>query len=199
MLTAPSARQHTAKALCRLSEGWQVFDLNEMKWDVERAIRVAFPVGDAPSAAEMRNDHCPECEETVARFTGKAWPNVSADDLLGNPGPGHLTAAGFRYYLPAMMLLSVEFTRELDCFPDGLIGELSPKGTPLSARDADRLRFTQGQAQAILGFLHFFEIQRKLDCSDPDWPAEAILAVPTERPLERAIDYWSARASEDAA
>lgn len=70
-------------------------DLNKLRTEAERAIRAAFPVGEAPSPAAMRNDHCPECQETAARFTGK--------------------------------LLSMEFPMELDCFPDGVIGVLSPK------------------------------------------------------------------------
>ncbi len=63
----------------------------------------------------MRNDHCSECQETVGRFMGKRWPEVSVSDLSGNPGPSLLTAPGFRYYLPVMMLRSVEARSELDC------------------------------------------------------------------------------------
>jgi hypothetical protein len=176
-----------------------VVDLDKLKRDAERATRAAFPVCEAPSPDAMRNDHCPECSETCARFIGKSWTELVAEDLSGNPAPGCLTATGFRYYLPAMMLLSLEHTRQLDCFPDGVIGELSPKRTSLSARDADRLRFTQAQAQAIVAFLRFLELFRKLEWSEPGWPDEAIVSVPTERPLERAIEFWIARASEGAA
>jgi hypothetical protein len=176
-----------------------VVDLSRLRQEAERAIRAAFPEGEAPSPTAMRNDHCPECRETAARFTGKLWSEILASDLLGNPTPGSLTVSGFRYYLPAMMLLSMEFPVELDCLPDGLIGALSPKGRSLSAKDAERLRFTQAQARAIVAFLRFFELRKKLDWSQPDWPDEVILAVPTERPLDRAIEFWSARASEDAA
>lgn len=174
-------------------------DLNSLRQEAERTIRAAFPVGEAPSPDAMRNDHCPECQETAARFTGKRWSEVVADDLVGNPVPGFLTPSGFRYYLPAMMLLSMERPVELDTVPGGVIGVLSPKGTSLNAKDVDRLRFTQAQAQAIVAFLRFCELREKLDWSEPDWPDEAILAVPTERPLERAIEFWSARASEGAA
>jgi hypothetical protein len=174
-------------------------DLNRLRQEAERAIRSAFPDDEAPSPADMGNDHCPECQETAARFIGKRWSALAAGDLLGNPEPGLLTAPGFRYYLPAMMLLSMECAAELDCLPDGVIGVLSPKGTPISVKDAERLRFTRAQAQAIVGFLRFFELRKKLDWSEPDRPDEAILAVPTERPLERAIALWTARASEDAA
>src|SRR5579871_1587416 len=117
-------------------------DVEAVKRDAERAIRAAFSVTEAPSAEAMRNDHCPECAQTSARFVGKRWSDLAAEDLEGNPAPGCLTAAGFRYYLPAMMLLSLEHPRRLDCLPDGLVGELSPKGTFLAGRDAERLSFT---------------------------------------------------------
>ena len=174
-------------------------DLDKLKRDAERATRAAFLAREAPSPDAMRNDHCPECGETCARFIGKSWSELVAEDLSGNPSPGCLTATGFRYYLPAMMLLSLEHTRELDGFPDGVIGQLSPKVTSLSMRDAERLRFTPAQTQAIVAFLRFLELFRKVEWSEPGWPDEAILSVPTERPLERAIEFWTARASEGAA
>lgn len=176
-----------------------MLDLNRLREEAERAIRGAFPEGEAPTSDAMRNDHCPECEETAARFTGKRWSSIAVADLVGNPAPAFLTAPAFRYYLPAMMLLSMESPVELDCLPDGVIGELSPKGTAISSNDAERLLFTPAQARAIVKFLRFFELREKLEWSEPDWPDEAVLAVPTERPLARAIEFWTARASEDAA
>jgi hypothetical protein len=175
-----------------------VIDLDGLKRDAEAAIEAAFPVGDPPSPAEMRNDHCPECREMAARFTGKAGVDLVLDDVRGNPEPGILTATGFRYYLPAMMRLSMRFPREVDCLPESLIGLLSPKGSTLGQRDAERLTFTPMQANAILAFLRFFELLGKVENTEPGWHAEAILAVPTDRPLERAIRFWKRRASEGA-
>jgi hypothetical protein len=140
----------------------------------------------------MRNDHCQECQEVVARFAGKTWPELSVDDLRGNPGPGLLTAVGFRYYLPAMMLRCMEARQELDCFPGGVIGQLS------QSRETDRLRFTREQQKAILRFLYCMEMYEKIEWSEPDWPEEAIRSVPTEKSLARAIRLWSARVPEDA-
>ncbi len=160
------------------------------------AIEGAFPVGEPPSDHELRNDHCSECKETIGRFIGKRWPDVSVADLSGNPSPALLTAAGFRYYLPAMMLRSMEAKTRLDCFPDSVIAELSPPGGKLSARGKDRLRdFTDAQIHAILAFLMFLEAVEKAAWAGPDWPEDAIAAVPTDRPLSRAIKYWRGRAS----
>lgn len=165
----------------------------------ERAILDAFAPGVAPSRDEMRNEHCPECEDVVARFVGKQWSDVSVNDLRGLSSPGALTNVGFRYYLPAMMLRCLEATRELDCFPAGVVGQLSPAGGKLDARRADRLRFTRDQVKAILAFLRYLDAYQKIDASDPDWPEEAIQAVPSDEVVSRAIRFWSARLSEGAA
>jgi hypothetical protein len=175
-----------------------VIDLERLRRNAEEAIARAFPPTDPPSPAEMKNDHCPECRESVARLSGKAVHEVELKDLLGNPHPAVLTTAGFRYYLPVMMSLALRYPRELDCFPDSVIGELSPKGVVVGAA-SDRLTFTRPQAGAILAFLRFYEILRKVESCEPGWPDDAILAVPTDRPLERALRFWSGRVSEDPA
>ncbi|MBX7112752.1 MAG: hypothetical protein K1X64_00360 [Myxococcaceae bacterium] len=169
-------------------------DLNALKEIAVEAIRRAFPVGDAPPDALMRNDHCSECQETVDRFVGKRWPEIGVCDLAGNPGPSLLTAVGFRYYLPVMMLRAMEAPRELDCFPDSVIGELSPAGSKLNTHSGNRLNdFTADQVHAILAFLRFFESSEKVAAAKDDWPKEAIATIPISRPLSRALKYWQAR------
>ena len=69
------------------------------------------------------------------------------------PSPSLLTTAAFRYYLPAMMLRSMEGRRELDGLPRSLVSELSPAGGKPSEHSRDRLTgFTGSQALAILAF-----------------------------------------------
>src|SRR5688572_5049835 len=91
-------------------------------------IEAAFPVDPVPPVDAVTNDHCPECTEIAGRFFGKQWSQIMVSDLSGNPGPSLLTPAAFRYYLPAMMLRSMESPRELDCLPAALVGALSPPG-----------------------------------------------------------------------
>ncbi|HZH14959.1 MAG TPA: DUF6714 family protein [Archangium sp.] len=171
--------------------------LEALRLAAAQVIREAFPAGEPPADQAMRNDHCSECQETVGRFAGKRWPEISVADLSGNPGPSLLTAAGFRYYLPAMMLRSMEARRDLDCFPESVIGELSPPGGKPSAHGKDRLSdFSTQQIQAILAFLMFLEASEKVDGAGTDWPEEAIASVPTSRPLARALQYWRGRLSE---
>jgi hypothetical protein len=174
-------------------------DLESLRLSVAEAIRSAFPVGEPPDVELMRNDHCPECQETVALFVGKPWPAVLAADLQGNPGPGFLTAAGFRYYLPAMMLRSVEAWQELDCFPDSVVGELAPAGGKPTPDHREKLTgFTSDQINAILSFLRFAETSEKFEWADLDWPEEAIQAVPVQRRITRGIKYWIGQLNKGA-
>ncbi len=158
------------------------------------AIEDAFPVGPPPDDDAMRNDHCDECRGTVVRFAGKRWPDVSIADLSGNPGAMFLTATGFQYYLPAMMLRSIEAPTELDCFPDSVVGQLSPPGGKASAHDH---AFNANQVAAILAFLLAREASEQADGASADWPEEAVALVPVSRPLARAITHWRKRLGRD--
>jgi uncharacterized protein DUF6714 len=171
-------------------------DLESLRLVAAEAIKQAFPVGTPPTADEMRNDHCPECAEVAARFSGKLWPEVSVADLKGNPGTGLLPVGGWRYYLPALMLRCVEAADELDCVPDSVVWALSPAGGKPHGRDVERLAaFPAGQIAAILAFLRWLEACEKAQWSTPDWPQEAVDAVPVRRPLKRALRFWTERAA----
>jgi hypothetical protein len=136
----------------------------------------------------MRNDHCPECAETNAIFAGKRWEEIVVADLAGNPAVSLLTAAGFRYYLPALMLRCVEAPEEGDCLPAGMIGMLSPPNGKPSARLAELLGgFDQAQVAAVRAFLDVFEAREKMN----RYPPEAFDFAPASKELSRAIAYWS--------
>lgn len=154
------------------------------------AIRAAFSRGDPPSAEEMRNDHCPECRETNAIFAGKRWQEITARDLAGNPPVSALTAQGFRYYLPALMVLCIEATTELDCVPMGVLDSLSPPNHKPSGKLAEASRsFDDDQTRAVRAFLAVLAAREKLDAQPP----EAFDSTPPTRVLARAIAFWSAR------
>jgi hypothetical protein len=162
--------------------------MEELKRKAAAEIRSAFPDAEPPSLADMRNDHCLECQETVRRFAGKRWMDIAVQDLVGNPGPGFLTDTGVRYYLPAMMLHSIEAERELDCFPDSVVGLLSPAGGKPSERNAARLSgYPQEQVKAILAFLRYREAREEIERSEPPG-----------RVVTRAIKYWERQFAGDA-
>jgi hypothetical protein len=155
-----------------------------------QAIEVAFPVAPLPTAEEIRSDHCPECRELAARFSVRPWRDLAVADLMGNPSPSLLTTAAFRYYLPAMMLRSMEGRRELDCLPKALVSELSPPGGKPSEHAGDKLTgFTSSQVLAILAFLRHFEASESEELLD-DKSGRRVIA--------RAIRYWGGLAGDSA-
>ncbi len=154
------------------------------------AIEAAFPVAPLPTAEQVLNDHCPECRELAARLSVRPWTELTVADLSGNPSPSLLTAAAFRYYLPAMMLRSIESRRELDCLPMSLVSELSPAGGKPSEHGRERLTgFTDGQVLAILAFLRHFEASESEELRDDK---------SGRRLISRAIKYWSGVAGDPA-
>jgi hypothetical protein len=154
----------------------------ELREVARRAIEGAFPVEPLPAPEQVGSDHCPECRELAARFSVRPWPELGEAELKGNPSPSLLTAAAFRYYLPAMMLRSIEAPRELDSFPASLVSELSPAGGKPSEHARDRLSgFNRSQALAILAFLRHYEASE----------ADDLLTTGARRVVARAIKYWS--------
>ena len=160
-------------------------DLRQM---AEQAIEAAFPVEPLPAADQIRSEHCPECREIAARFSLRPWPELTAADLSGNPSPALLTPAAFRYYLPAMMIRSMERRRELDCFPMSLVGQLSPAGGKPSEHSRPNLTgFTPVQVFAILAFLRYFDAIESGESLEN-----------SRRVVARAIKYWSGLAHHPA-
>ena len=146
-------------------------------------ITAAFPVDPIPTAEEVQNDHCPECAELAARFSGKRWNEIARSDLEGNPSPSLLTATAFRYYLPAMMLHAIKNAAMLDCFPASLVGVLSPPGGKPSAHMGHTFAgITATQAAAIVAFLRYFEVRQA-----EDEPADRV----GRRVVVRALNYWN--------
>ena len=81
-----------------------------------------------PTPQQIHNDHCPECKDVAARFSGKRWSEVSVASLQTNVAVSLLNPIAFLYYLPALLLLSVEAWEQLDCLPESLVSSLSPPG-----------------------------------------------------------------------
>lgn len=162
----------------------------DLRHAAQQAIEAACPVEPLPAEDQIRNDHSPECREIATRFSVREWPGLTAADLLGNPSPSLLTPTAFRYYLPAMMVRSMERRRELDCFPRSLVSGLAPAGGKPSEHSRPELTgFTHGQVLAILAFLRYFEASESED-SLPNESARRVVA--------RAIKYWSDLAGEPA-
>jgi hypothetical protein len=162
--------------------------LEELRRQAAAAIEAAFPVVPVVAASEVENDHCPECSATAAKLAGNPWPQLTKAHLAHDTSPHLLTAAAFRYYLPAMMLRSLEDTRELDDFRNALVGALSPSGGKPSEHDRPKLTgYTGAQVHAVLCFLRCYEASEAMD-GERDKVRQRVSA--------RAIKYWSGLLAE---
>ena len=170
----------------------QTNDLDRLRTSAAATIRAAFSWAQVPTPDEMRNEHCDECRDTVAIFAGKPWQALGVSDLKGNPAPSLLTPVGFRYYLPAMMLLSLEAPEELDLFPDSVISILAPPVGQSDEFHADRVTgFTDHQVGAIVEFLGFFEARERAEWALASMPPTDLIEMPTHKVVRRALDYWT--------
>ncbi|HVH46379.1 MAG TPA: DUF6714 family protein [Labilithrix sp.] len=162
--------------------------LRERENHAVASIEAAFPLDAPPTASEMQNDHCPECAEVSALFAGRRWDDIRVVDLVGNPSVSFLTGAGFRYYLPALMLRCIEAPVEVDCVPLSVLGRLSPPGGKPNAKLAElRASFDPARIGAVHAFLLVLEAREKIDW----YPPEAFDSVPPSKGLARALAYWS--------
>jgi len=162
-------------------------DIEDLKTTARNAIIAAFPVSPHPDASLLRNDHCEECQQLSTFFSRKPWTDLALADLARNPSPSLLTHAAFQYYLPAMMLHSIDAGSELDCFPDFLVNFLSPTGDKLSEFTRERLTgFSSEQRGYPCFLLRYFETN---DCPEQDVNA---YDKGNRRVLFRAIKFWSA-------
>ncbi|HEY4016865.1 MAG TPA: DUF6714 family protein [Polyangiaceae bacterium] len=166
--------------------------LRQLEEHATASILAAFASTEVPDPADVRNDHCPECRETAETFSGEPWDAITMEKLVASrPSPCLLTAAAFRYYLPALMLRCIEAPVVLDVLPDELIGTLSPAGGNPDGASAERWReFTASQVAAILAFLRVFEMRQRMESG----ASEDLLDVArVTKPLARAIRYWTSR------
>lgn len=170
-------------------------------WELERAaidlIGQAFAVGEPPPAEELCVGSESEATDLAARLEGKHWTELCADDLRGNPELYWLRPGSFRYYLPGLMRCALESQDVSGRIEFGILDPLSPPRAAVMPRAYQDLLapFTDAQAHAVLAFLEVLAARARSCWAEQGWPEEALDAVPLDRPLERALEYWSQRAT----
>jgi hypothetical protein len=166
--------------------------------DLERratdAILAGFEDAEPPTAEEMRNTHCPECEEISARFAGKPWRAITEEDLARNAAVALLPAAALGYYLPGIMLRCVE-ARRVDYFLQSIVHYLSPpNGKPSEHLRRATAAFRRPQITALIAFLELAGAREAADLHPP----EALEWAPLSKVVRRALAYWRGRAEQGA-
>ena len=153
--------------------------------DIVQQITTAFASSERPAADALRNDHCCECAEISDAYGGRPWAEISLQDILRGRETALLSAAAWRYYLPAMMIWCIRAPETVDVIQDNLVCQLEPptedRGVPewFAARAAG---FSDAQRAAIAAYLDWSR-QRE----EAQWPPGT-----APRHVLNALEYWSA-------
>jgi hypothetical protein len=148
--------------------------------DVVALIERAFAGAPRPVPEALANDHCCECAEVSAAYAGKDWTEVGLADVLAGRETALLSAAAWRYYLPAVMTWCVRAPVEVDVILDNLVYQLEPpaEGRGVPAWFEERARgFSDAQRAAIVAYLR--------------WCRERGALVPH---VDGALAHWTAPA-----
>jgi hypothetical protein len=130
------------------------------------------------------NDHCDECIEVSKAFGGRRWPDIALGDLLASE-TALLTAAAWRYYLPAVICLCVRDPDAADIRCEYLVYQLEP---PEPGKDdvwfeERRGGFTEAQRQAIVGYLSWYRAREEAQYAN--------LEMDVPQHVYRALAHWT--------
>lgn len=146
--------------------------------DVVALIERGFGGAPRPAPEALSNDHCCECAEVSAAYAGKGWTEVALGDVLAGRETALLSAAAWRYYLPAVMTWCVRAPEEVDVILDNLVYQLEPpaEGRGVPAWFEERATgFSDEQRSAIVAYLHWCrergELLRHVDNALAHWTA----------------------------
>ena len=148
-------------------------------------IREAFAGTEQPSPDTLMNNHCCECAEVSAAFAGKRWTEVTLDDVMRGREIALLTAAAWRYYLPAFLIWTIREPKTVDVLQDNLEFQLAPPTDDLGVPEWFAQRapgFSPAQRGAIAAFLEWSG-----ERDEEVWPPGT---VPPH--VYNALKYWSA-------
>ena len=146
----------------------------------------AFADVEQPPRDALFNGHCCECAETSAAYDGKPWMDVTLADVLRGRETALLTAAAWRYYLPAFMIWAIREPVAVDVLQDNLVYQLEPPhdGNGVPEWFAERaVGFSEAQHQAICAYLTWYR-----DRDEIEWRS---LGAAPPRHVYNALAHWS--------
>jgi hypothetical protein len=158
---------------------------------IDALLRDAFGNVPKPTREALINEHCDECFETSEAFAGKTWNEITLDDVLRGRETALLTAAAWRYYLPAVIRWCLRDREAVDVIADNVVNQLAPPDPEqFSGQRAyfeERATgFDDRQRAVIVAFL-----ERYQEADAAAWRGTATTSV--YAPLvERALAFWSA-------
>jgi hypothetical protein len=139
---------------------------------VIRQISAAFASVPLPEPALLHNPHCCECEETSNASGGRPWTAIALEDVLRGREVALLSAAAWRYYLPALMIWCIRAPEAVDVLQDNLVHQLEPPddGRGVPEWFAQRAPgFSPAQREAIVAYLEWYR-----EREEQHWPAGTV-------------------------
>jgi hypothetical protein len=148
--------------------------------EIVHLIRRAFADVPRPTPEALVNRHCCECLETSEAYGGKPWTEISLDDILAGRETSLLTAAAWRYYLPAVMTWCIREPEIVDVIRDNLVYQLEPpangQGVPewFNERAVD---FSDHQRAAIVAYLDWYREREEVEWAGAEPPGHVYHAL----------------------
>ena len=142
----------------------------ELKRDPAKALKIKEQVKSAfaevpyPGDKNIVQGSSLEAKEIEKFFKGKRWEDITLESLKSNPpmdpsaGLSFMTKEAFQYYLPAYLMITLDYKREADVIPEFTIRALCIPEIPERDRDWHQLRvanFTGPQRRAIKAVLEY--------------------------------------------
>lgn len=97
--------------------------------DIREAFGHLSPPLPSATAYDASGYHL-ECSQVAAKLGGRRWQDLGASDLEGEADAlSFLSAEGFRYYLPAFMMVTLQDPSSADLIPHGILSSFGvPEG-----------------------------------------------------------------------
>jgi hypothetical protein len=114
-------------------------------------------------------------------FVGKRWQDLTTEELrTGHDALGMMTPEGFRYYLPAYLVLTLQDPKEADVEADKTRGAISPPPFDYGDLEAFETRISLLSLQERIAIAYFCEYLRRSEEHIPF----------SDEPIDRVTYYW---------
>lgn len=150
--------------------------------DVVEQITQAFRDVPLPPPGILYNGHCEECIEVSEAFGGRPWQDVPLDDVLYQE-TAFLTAAAWRYYLPAVMIWCLTQPEKVDLMLDNIVSQLTPSASIPEFTKERAVGFSRAQRSAIVAFLKWHQARLVEQAREHGYSASD--------ETSQAISFWS--------
>jgi hypothetical protein len=142
----------------------------ELKRDSERALKIKEQVKSAfaevpyPGDSNIVQGSSLEAKEIESFLKGKHWEDITLESLRHNPPMdpsaclSFMTREAFHYYLPAFLIITIDWKHEADVIPEFTVRALCIPEIPESEREWHESRvanFTAAQRKAIKSVLEY--------------------------------------------